>query len=171
MLGALYLDFVVCVMFVKRCAIKGLSKPAKISTHRHSKPTATMSTQLQVTPTAVKVEDLDEPFLKQAEEVAIEFINLFSFDAEPEGSTKKAPYPPGRKQGEPELLSADEGQISHPELPASLPQLGEGQRSRFAQSDGHPAAASGPPPPPSGVPPSRAVSLTKSITLKGTTCI
>lgn len=125
-----------------------------------------MSTQLQVTQTAVQVEDLDEPFLKQAEEVAIEFISLFSSDAEREAlasSTKKAPYPPGRKQGEPELLRADEGQISHPELPASLPQLGEGQQRRFAQSDGHPGAASGPPPPPASVPPSRAVSLTKSI--------
>ena len=127
-----------------------------------------MSAQKQATPTPVKVEDLDEAFVKQAEEVAIEFIGLFSSDAELEvfaSSSKKAPYPPGRKQGEPELLRADEGQISHPELPASLPQLGEGQRSRFAQSDGHSAAAAGPPPPPGPVtvPPSRAVSFIKSI--------
>ena len=127
-----------------------------------------MSKQLIATPTAVKVEDLDEPFLKQAEEVAIEFISLFSSDAEPEvfaSSTKKAPYPSGKKQGEPELLRADEGQISHPELPASLPQLGECQQSRFAQSDGHQAAAAGPPPPPRPVPPSRVVSLIKRYNL------
>ena len=129
-----------------------------------------MSTQVQVTPTAVKVEDLDEPFLQQAGEVAFEFIKLFSSNTELEvfaSSTKKAPYPPSRKQeGEPELLREDEGQISDPELPASLPQLGtpEGQRSRFAQSDGHPLTASGPPPPPSAVSPSRAVSLMKLVT-------
>lgn len=81
----------------------------------------------------VKIEDPDEPFLKQAEEIAFEFISLRTKTVQL-AAPVKAPIYPKKEAGEPGLLRADEGgevPQAEPELPlpASLPQLGaEGQQ-------------------------------------------
>ena len=116
----------------------------------------TMSTQVLATPPPVKIKDPDERFLKQAEEVAFDFISL-RLESEQE-VTKEAPYPPGKKEDEPELLRADEGQILQAE-PASLPLLGKSQPADGPHYLGQPFAASGPPPPSDSLPSSRVVSL------------
>ena len=94
----------------------------------------------------VRIEDPDEPFLKQAGEIAFEFINLRTQSTTSALlSAKKAPHFPKKTAGEPGLLRAEE---SEPEasqaelelLPASLPQLGaQGgqQQTTQAQTMGH----------------------------------
>ena len=97
--------------------------------------------QVVATPT-VRIEDPDEPFLKEAEDVAFEFISLRLPEL---GTTVKAPHFPKKTAGEPGLLSAEESEVPQAEpltttteLPASLPQLGEGERaaSRAAAAGG-----------------------------------
>ena len=84
----------------------------------------------------VKIEDPDEPFLKQAEDIAFEFINLSTKPKEASAlAPLKAPVYPRKTAGEPGLLRAAEGEVSQAEpellLPASLPQLGaEGQQQQ-----------------------------------------
>ena len=84
----------------------------------------------------VKIEDPDEPFLKQAEDIAFEFINLSTKPKEASAlAALKAPVYPRKTAGEPGLLRAAEGEVSQAEpellLPASLPQLGaEGQQQQ-----------------------------------------
>ena len=86
----------------------------------------------------VKIEDPDEPFLKQAEDIAFEFINLSTKPEEASAlAPLKAPVYPRKTAGEPGLLRAAEGEVSQAEpellLPASLPQLGaEGQQQQQA---------------------------------------
>ena len=111
----------------------------------------------------VKIEDPDEPFLRQAGEIAFEFISLRTSSTTPLSSVKKAPHYPKKPAGEPGLLRSEEGALSESEspttpteLPASLPQLGEGQQPRQTQAQGGllPTAAAG-----QQVPTSRVVSF------------
>ena len=118
--------------------------------------------QVLATRLAVRIEDPDEPFLREAGDVAVAFINL-SFPESESGSAKKAPHYPKKTAGEPGLLRSEEGALPEPEslttpteLPASLPQLGEGQQQRSPA-----VGAAG-----SDVPRSRLVSYTESTVCK-----
>ena len=103
----------------------------------------------------IRIEDPDEPFLKQAGEIAFEFISLRTQSTTSAlSSAKKAPHYPKKEAGEPGLLRAEE---SEPEaspadlelLPASLPQLGtqggqqQQQTTQQAQTTGHQGQAAG----------------------------
>ena len=95
----------------------------------------------------VRIEDPDEPFLKQAEEIAFEFINLRTKSKTSALTSVKAPIYPKKAAGEPGLLRAEEGEVPQAEpellLPASLPQLGADGQQRAqrqatqAQATGH----------------------------------
>ena len=86
----------------------------------------------------VKIEDLDESFLKQAEDIAFEFINLSTKLKKASALTPlKAPVYPRKTAGEPGLLCAAEDEVSQAEpellLPASLPRLrSEGHQQQQA---------------------------------------
>ena len=103
----------------------------------------------------IRIEDPDEPFLREAEDIAVAFINLALPDSE--SSPKKAPVHPKKTAGEPGLLRAEEGEgpqadqpptSSQSELPASLPVLGvapaQGQQPRLSSSAAEGPAAAGP---------------------------
>ena len=117
----------------------------------------------------VKIEDPDEPFLKQAEDIAFEFINLSTKPKEASAlAALKAPVYPRKTAGEPGLLRAAEGEVSQAEpellLPASLPQLGaaEGQQQQQQQQATTQAQATGGQQQAAGgqhVPPTRLVSV------------
>lgn len=97
----------------------------------------------------VRIEDPDEPFLREAEDVAVAFINLALPDRE--SSTKKAPVYPKKTAGEPGLLRAEEGegpQADQPPtelVPASLPllEVTQIQQGRVSSSAAGGATADG----------------------------
>ena len=95
----------------------------------------------------VKIEDPDEPFLKQAEEIAFEFINLRTKSTTSALTSVKAPIYPKKAAGEPDLLRAEEGEVPQAEpelpLPASLPQPGAAESQQRAQQQATQAQATG----------------------------
>ena len=68
----------------------------------------------------VRIEDPDEPFLREAGDVAVAFINLTLPDSE--SSTKKAPHYPKKTAGEPGLLRAPQGEGPQADQPPTAPQ-------------------------------------------------
>lgn len=119
--------------------------------------------EVKAPPATKRIEDPDEPFLKEAEDIAIEFIALNLPREESKSPLKRAPHYPKKTEGEPELLRSEEGEPPQTEptateLPASLPRLGEGQQrssgqlQASGQVQGEQSEA-----PPGAIPPSRLV--------------